>query len=570
MESPTAHNTSIDNEQLQGLLELDPVPFDAKRIKQLVFDKLDNNAAAAAVAAAATAAMAATTVTTVTQDSAQPQSPPQDSAQPQPPSQDSPRHQPRRLPRRLTVALIAAAVIIIGISSAFAANDLMATMGEGGIGFFGTAGSADKDVNTPTYYVSMQADLEKANAPVGQTLTFDGGTITLDTLAIDDNFLNAFFTIRYDEPISTEGINDGLDAPEWSDLHTLTYVLGYTILSADGEDVYAYPDYAGSTDAVYDPYYIDERTIGVMTHQVIAKDLPDVFDLSITVLGNDLPVAVADSANFESRHMDGSFEVTVDKSASSALTRSITPGTYRFEGAEGIREVTIERLSLTPFGAVAIIRAQDFDDIGSLMIVDDRGNTANFQFRGGTLRWTIDNMAPYYGDQCYVFELVGLDPQAQSVTITPVIYDTTLDLENYEEYRFVDLSQAGTQIALSKLGGVTLVSREIEQGTVTVKLKPYGFLGSTSVIGGGPGGGNYFDLQGAESLMRNEGPDDRRYSGIVTSWYDRGNDLIVFTQDFYGVNDEQLEQLEQLTTYRYVYFSGIYADESATLTLPLN
>ncbi|MDR1185374.1 MAG: DUF4179 domain-containing protein [Coriobacteriales bacterium] len=533
MNSPatrTTHNTCDNDEQLQDLLKLKPVPFDAKRIKQQVFDRLGYDAATAAA---------------VAQDPSRPQS----------------QRQPRRLSRRLTVTLVAAAVMIIGISSAFAANNLIATMGESGIGFFGTAGFADKDLNKPTYYVSMQADLEKANAPVGQAISFEGGTITLDTLAVDNNFLNAFYTIRYDEPISTEGINEGLGAPEWFGLHTLTSILGSTLLTVDGEDVHAYPNYAGAHDVEYDPYYIDGHTIGIMTHQVIAKDLPDVFDLNISLPGNAIPVAVAGSTHFDSRPVYGSFEVTVDKGAPAALTRSIAPGTYRFEGARGIHEVTIERLSLTPFGVVAIVRAQDFDDIGSLMIVDDRGNAAAFQFRGGTFGWSAGNQAPYYGDQSYIFELVGLDPQTQSITITPVIYETTL--ENFDERRLVDLSQAGTQIALSELGGVTLVSREVEQGTVTVKLRPYGFLGSTSVVGGGPGGGNCFVLEDTEDLMLNGD------SGIVTSWYDRGDNLIVFTQDFSDIDDGQLEQLKQLTTYGYTYFNGISADEGAALTLPL-
>jgi hypothetical protein len=450
--------------------------------------------------------------------------------------------------------------MIIGIPSAFAVNNLIANMGAGNIGFFGAAGSADKEVNEPTYYASMQADLEKANAPVGQTLSFDGGTITLDTLAVDDNFLNAFFTIRYDEPINTEEIWEGL-MPEWLDLFILAPTFACTV---DGESILGYANYSGGSDYENDAYYIDERTIGVMMHKVIVKELPDVFDLSIAPFGGYIPVAAADSTNFDSVYVDGSFEVTVDKSAPAALTRSIEPGTYRFESAQGVREVTIDQLSLSPFGAVATIRAQDFDDIGSLMIVDDRGNTASLQFRAGTLNWTEENQAPYYGDQSYVFELVGLDPQAQSVTITPVIIDE--DAEG--ERRFVDLSQVGTQVALSDLGGLTVVSHEIERGTVTIKLRPYGYIGSTSVVGGGPGGGTEFVLQDDEDdLSLAEFSDGSRHSGIKTSWYDRGDNLIVLTTDYYAATDEELTQV---TTYGYYYQNYLSADESAALTLPLS
>jgi hypothetical protein len=262
--------------------------------------------------------------------------------------------------------------------------------------------------------------------------------------------------------------------------------------------------------------------------------------------------------------VDGSFEVTVDKTASAALTRSIEPGTYRFEGAQGIREVTIEQLSLSPFGAIAIVRAQDFDDIGSLMIVDDRGNTASFQFRSGTLNWSEENSPPYYGDQSYVFELVGLDPQAQSVTITPVVIDKDA---RSDDRRLVDLSQVGTQIALSDLGGLTVVSHEIAQGTVTIKLKPYGYIGGTSMVGGMPGGGNEFVLQDDEGLSLAEFSDGSRHSGIKTSWYDRGEGLIVLTTDYYVATDDELVQA---TTYSYSYLYYLSVDESAALTLSLS
>jgi hypothetical protein len=519
MNNPNTRNTPTDDKQLQDLLELEPVPFDAKRIKQRVFGRLDD---------------AATTA----------QSSPQ---RRQARSQRQPR---RRLSRRLTVALVAAAVMIIGIPSAFAVSDLIANMSEGGIGFFNTTGAADKDVNKPTYYVSMQADLEKLNAPVGQTLTFDGGTITLDTLAVDDNFLNAFFTIRYDEPINTEGIGNGLAMPEWFGL--LALAPPDIICLVDGEEITGRTNVSSGGDFENDPYYIDERTIGVMMHKVIIKDLPDVFDLSISVFGDE--IVVADSATLRGAHIDDSFEMTVDKSASAALTRSIEPGDYRFEGALGTREIKLERISFSPFGVIAVIQAENIDDIAPLVVVDDLGNTALFQFRNGVANWPTD---PQYDGtlQNYVFELVGLDPQAQSVTITPIAYETAQ--EDSYEFRLVDLSQVGAQIALNNLGGVTVVSHEIEQGAVTIKLKPYGYLQST---------GPEFVLQDDQLLSHGETLDGVPRMGIKTSWYDRGEGLIVLTTDYYAATDEELAQA---TTDSYAYTKGLFVNESAALTLPL-
>jgi hypothetical protein len=135
-----------------------------------------------------------------------------------------------------------------------------------------------------------------------------------------------------------------------------------------------------------------------------------------------------------------------------------------------------------------------------------------------------------------------------------------------DDRRLVDLSQVGTQIALSNLGGLTVVSHEIEQGTVTIKLKPYGYLGGTSAVGGKPGGGTEFVLQDEGSLSLGETTDGTQHSGIKTSWYDRSEGLIVLTTDYYAATDDELTQA---TTYAYYYQGYLSADESAALTLPL-
>ncbi|MDR1015106.1 MAG: hypothetical protein LBL86_09055 [Coriobacteriales bacterium] len=511
MDTPT--RTDNSNRELQGLLGLDPVPFDEGRIKQQVLDRLGN----------ATEAV--------------------------------PRRQ-RRMPRRLTVALVAAAVLAVGIPSAYAVGNLIANMGEGGIGFFEVAAPAEKDVNKPTYYAAMQADLEKANAPVGQTLAFDGGTVTLDTLAVDDNFLNAFLTIRYDRPIDGAALGSEDNMPEWIGLQVLAPELA---CSVDGKEITAHTNTsggAGGGDFERDPYYIDERTVGVMVHKVLATELPDVFDLEIRLFGDT--VVVADSPAIRHANVDGGFAVTVDKGAPSALTRTVEPGTYRFEAADGPRELAIDRISFSPFGVVASIQTASLDGTGGIdafMIADDKGNTAIPQLRGGTIR-AID--APDADvPESYLFELVGLDPQAQSVTVTPII-DARRGTDPPER-RSYDLSQVGTQVPDSALGGLTVVSHEVAQGTVTIKLKPYGYLSGSSLTNGT----GEFVLEDAESLTFTA----EKRLGIVTSWYDRGENLIVLSTHYYAATNEELAQA---TTYSYCYYTdGLTADEANALTLPI-
>jgi hypothetical protein len=294
---------------------------------------------------------------------------------------------------------------------------------------------------------------------------------------------------------------------------------------------------------------------------VIGRDLPDVFDLTISLPWGGPPIARAGAEHLDSdTRVEGSFAVTVDKSAPAALTRSVEPGVYRFETAEGSRELAIERLSFSPFGAVLSVKANDLSDIDAFAITDDKGNTANYLWRGGIIDRLHDpsyvyNKAPLN----YTFELTGLDPQTQSVTITPVIGMEEVWKEDGRVT--VDLSRLGAEIAYSDLGGLTLVGREVKDGVITSTFKPHGYLGyySFSLVGGF----GELVVQDTEDLPLTE----NNRIAIETSWYDRANNLVVLYERYYAATDEHIAPK---TTYSYYRSNSLALDEDATLTLPLS
>jgi hypothetical protein len=158
--------------------------------------------------------------------------------------------------------------------------------------------------------------------------------------------------------------------------------------------------------------------------------------------------------------------------------------------------------------------------------------------------------------QLYVCELVGLDPQAQSVTITPIrgLHGGTSSSDRV----IVDLAQPGAEVTYSDLGGLTLVSREVQGSDVTTVFKPHGYIGGPSLVDGM--GGLVLETDG---LPLNE----NNSLGSVTSWYDRANNLVVLYEHFYAATEEDLAQA---TTYSYACYNSLTLDENATLTLPLS
>jgi hypothetical protein len=483
----------------------------------------------------------------------------------------------RRMPRKFAVALVAACVLVIGVPSAYAIGGLLAKMGAGEISFFGeSSGAAGQtgdlsDANTPTYYVAMQDVLETSNAPVNQTLSFDGGSITLDAIAVDDNFINSFFTIRYDAAIDARSIN-GFDSdkrvPGWADLQVLVPWLEFTV---DGAPVVATPtvSYGGGFES--DPYYVDEHSIAVMVHAPLSVELPDVFDLSVSLPAG---IAIADGGEtVRSTTVEGAFAFTVDKSALSAADRAATPGSYSVTTPEGTLEMVLDKLSVSPFGAVAMLDGSSQLDLSAFTISDEEGNTAVWYLRSGlgvvsgdTLANETAALAPGLSPgeaPDTVYELLGLNPQTASVTLTPVHgfpLASEVPAEGTFEWRVVDFNtlQAGDRIATSDVGGFVFDERTIEDGTVRMRLTPYGYVGD---VLGFELSADYDDAQLAEILTS-----DRRI-GIQTSYFDLPTGQLVLNTSYYAADDATLEQMH---VYHYVYQNGLSLNEEAAFTLPLS
>ncbi|MDR0350139.1 MAG: hypothetical protein LBH64_01135 [Coriobacteriales bacterium] len=453
--------------------------------------------------------------------------------------------------RGFMAALIAAAAVLVLVPSAFAISGIIAEMGEGPIGFFKSAGATPDATARPNYYAAMQADIEKANAPVGQTLSFEGGSISLDTLAVDDSFINSFFTIRYDEPINRQLMREAFHNADWATLQTLAPL---PVGSVDGQEVTAQSNWSWGGDFIADPYFIDERSVGVMVHQALVTDLPDLFDLNI-----DLPYGIyyPNAANPDAgagishSYLNEGFSVTVDKSAT-AHSRFIEPGNYSFTTTDGIGTLRIDKLTVGPLGAVATVLAQG---IGTgnydfpFLVTDDANNTANFQMRGER----VDAAGSFLGEDnvigAHTVELVGLSPQAQSLTFTPILAKEVERFHTFERVSF-DPSQTGARIATSAVGGIELVSHEIQDTRVITKVRPYGYVG--------PSTAELF-------IVNNQAATSKAEVGVWSSYFDRSDGLIVTTLDF--ADAPTLRSAELL--YEVIYQDQLSLDSAAAISLPL-
>jgi len=462
--------------------------------------------------------------------------------------------------RRWRVMLIAAIIMVVGVPSAYAVSSLVADMREQGIGFFASSESDVSDVNKPLYYKGLQPSVEEYNATVNQSVSFEGGTLTFDTLAVDDNFVNAFFTISYDEPINKEALVSKA-IPDWTTLQWLTPHFEFL---ADGEPFIASLNVSSGKDFENDAYYVDDRTIAVLAHKVIDSPTPDQFELTVSASYGER-AASSGTTYGESGAAEGdfTFTISVDKSASAFRTRSVDAGEYLFSAADGSRTLLLDKLSFSPFGVVATIASPEENDessspLADYAVTDDKSNTAVIQWRGSSTpgvesETLLDNgFTVYHMDySSYTYELLGLDPDAQSVTITPIVNDASLEKD---ELYSANLSIVGTQVPISPIGGYTVADYSVEGRRIAVRLQPYGYVAGNNLVEFMPDDLPYITLS------------DDRQSSVTTSYYDRENNQLVVIWDYYAATSGELEQI---TKFDYSYSEGLSLDEASAITLPL-
>ena len=136
--------------------------------------------------------------------------------------------------KKLKITLIAAAITLLGFATVFASGGL--------ISYF----NSDKarkigDIETLTKY----------SEPIGETVTRNGKTLTLDNIAADDSYLYVFFTLTAPKDFCFD-----------------------TVCRIDGE--------SADNWANWDSYIVDENTCkGALKISVANKELPDEFNFEM-------------------------------------------------------------------------------------------------------------------------------------------------------------------------------------------------------------------------------------------------------------------------------------------------
>lgn len=455
----------------------------------------------------------------------------------------------KKATRGLRVGLIAAALACVGTVSVCAVAAQLPMVREK-IGFFQNAPS-QQQVQDPMHaprgqYQGLQPDIEAFNALVGQSVTDNGVTLTLDSISMDVTGMDLFMTIT-----GEEAIQQVLDEED----HTIGAALwgalsincpNFWQATANGKETFAF-------NAVEreDCYLADDGSLKVWQHYMLTE-LPEGEQIEIDLKNVDeileregnwaLPKIVLDGESIR----DGGCMVEPVKvfapylddtyvKREEVLENQHMEIAYFAFGPKGgvIRTKTESSILPNNVGESPLLGPETFmyqDDKGKDLFLSGAVNSGDFV--------TADISAPSEG--------------ATAITITPVKWVLSDDNGNSKyENRVVTSEEMrkGKNLDTNSLGGYTVQNYQVKNGSITFELVPYGYPGNIELI-----------PQEDGKITMNNG-----HSGLYSTKTDPRTGIVQVRHDYYKATQEELESI---TEWNYGWFES-KADTEHAITLPL-
>ncbi|MDR3036902.1 MAG: hypothetical protein LBU31_00615 [Coriobacteriales bacterium] len=417
-------------------------------------------------------------------------------------------------------------------------------------------------------------DVEVSGTALGQSVQLDGVAVSFDTVAADDNFIVAYFTLVFDEPLDLDAAVaderggdpyrvDGYDA------YKLWYYLPPVSLVANGIELgRADMDLRFKEAASFMP---DERTIKFAVRYLVPTLLPDVF----TLRANLLP-STARGINKPALNEPANFTTSVDKSTVTKSTQLVEPGLYTFQTVEGPRYLDIEKLASSPFGTVLTVRRHWTED-GSLdgrylgndsfsaadfKLFDDKGNElgtfsysspddgspyTSYEIRHSTLTPQPDDPQTLDDDRSALIS----NEDIGALTIVPVVEP----LGTATGPRTYSVQDIGAKIPVSATSGYYLEDYRVESSKIIIVARSYGMNGTPDYL-------DEFQLDddGLVTLTENY------RSGRIEEDYDPATGMYTITHSYYAATNEELLSIESFKVY---YWGNPVIDTAAGQTLVL-
>ncbi len=401
----------------------------------------------------------------------------------------------RRIPKKI---LLVAAGFIVFASMSVAASPFVGEMTSGVIGYF----NAPRDFK----YISKQAVYEQYNSQMGVSVSDQGIKVTVDNLAVDDSYINVFYTVESEKPIRLLGDEETIE--QWR----INWTAPHFWFKEDGR--YIEPPAQNEIDAyLEDPYTL----IGMQRFAVVGT-LGDTVNLEI----------YAD----EIFGKEGRWHIplSVDKSSVAVESLTVTPklkakvstgwnGEYK-------HDITVEKVSISPFGNQIVLSERAENTFSQFALRDEQGRyltvipTATY---GGNFFIKVTNN----------FEFIGGRTDMKELTLIPIVTGDEDDGLPAPQLMSAEIGSYPIFMPESELGGYVMEDLELTSEKAVATFRQEGAVGIS-----------YPDLR----LLGEDG-DNLSFTAFHDDSYDRETGKITITLTFKDVSEEDIAKVKKVGYY---------------------
>lgn len=290
----------------------------------------------------------------------------------------------RHKPTSIKIALIAAMIALISVTSVLAGNiPAVKNMVNTAISYFNNIKG--------TRYFTDKNSFEKFNKSVGVSSENQGIKLTVDNIAVDDNFINVFYTIESNEPMDMKFTDESKLFEAFLSTPFLDFKInGKEIGTGNHND----------TDA----YFESDKILKVMRRINVSQiTLPQNFDLEIST-----------DEIFRTKGTWG-IATTIDKSDVAPTTKTVKPNVKAaIDFGDFKHNITIDKISISPFGSQIVISEKVKKDriFDTFALLDDKGNVLDVL--------NTDMQSSGFGKSTNSFEFVKATVDIKSITLVPI------------------------------------------------------------------------------------------------------------------------------------------------------
>lgn len=293
-------------------------------------------------------------------------------------------------------------------------------------------------------YSSSKDSFEKFNNVIGSMVKDNGIKFTINNIAIDDNFLNIFYTIESDEPISK--IEEGtLWSPMFTAPNFQYKIDGKYLKTGNNNDVDAY-------------FESDKILKGMIRENISQINIPQKFNLEVY------------TSEIFGEKGQWNISTNVDKAHIEEDTISVIPNKNVIFNANGIKhDVTIEKVSISPFGN-QIVLSENKDNDGmscGFALFDDNGNYLD------DISSSISGVSN--GKAINSFEFVNENKDIKYITLIP-IEEKEKPKEIVIEESKANINELPCKLNTGEQGNIVVEEVKIEKNIMKVTYKKQGIV----------------------------------------------------------------------------------------------